>query len=355
VIQLEQLGFSPFFQAQCELMNQPALVPARVAADARDLLPIVGATAPWAHASGRLRLAIETGEAVHPAVGDWLLITDEGDDAVIHHVLDRRTSLKRRAAGSNVREQVIAANVDVFFIVTAVGRDFNPRRVERYLTAVWDSGASPVVVLNKTDLAECTESLLNVLGEVALAVPVVSVSAKAGDGIDALRIHIGKGSTAAFIGSSGVGKSTLVNRLLDREQQSTSPVGVAGKGKHTTSRRELITLPGGGVLIDTPGLREFGLVELDGVDVTFADIAAFSTSCHFADCTHTEEPDCAVIAAVTAGELSAERLASYVRLRNEAAVMQARRSSSQANNSKRRWKSIHKGAKEFYKISTKYR
>jgi ribosome biogenesis GTPase len=348
---LELLGYTPFFAAQAELLNEPHLVPARVVADARDTLPIIGTKATWAHPSGRLRLAIDTGDAERPAVGDWLLVADEGDTAVIHHVLDRRTSLKRRAAGSDTRTQVIAANVDVFFVVTAVGRDYNPRRVERYLTAVWESGASPVVVLNKADLAESVQPML---GEVALAVPIVSVSAQTGQGIDALSAYLGEGASAAFIGSSGVGKSTLVNRLLEDNKQSTLPLGIAGKGKHTTSRRELIALPSGGVLIDTPGLREFGIVELDGLDATFADIVELARACHFTDCTHTEEPGCAVNAAVAAGELPCERLASYLRLRQEAEAAQRRRNVGQSN-SKKRWKAIHKSVKALYKTSNKYR
>jgi len=355
VNQLEPIGFSPFFAAQVELFNQPTLAPARVVADSRGPVPVIGANASWAHPSGKLRSSIETGDSARPVVGDWVLVSEQGESALIHHLLDRRTCLRRRAAGSESRQQVIAANVDVFFVVTAVGRDFNPRRVERYLTAVWDSGASPVLVLNKADLVESSDALVGQLGEVALGVPIVSVSAQTGAGVEALCAHVGYGITAAFIGSSGVGKSTLVNRLLERPQQSTSPLGTAGKGRHTTTRRELIALPSGGVLIDTPGLREFGLVEGDGLDATFAEIRQLARSCHFADCTHTGEPGCAVSAALARGELSAERLSSYQRLRAEAESAKARRDTAHAANTKRRWKAIHKGAKAFYKNSDKYR
>lgn len=352
---LELLGYSPFFSVQAELLGESNLVPARVAADGRDVIAVIGIDAGWARPSGRLRHAIDSGTTERPIVGDWLLVSEEGDEAVIHHVLDRRSCLRRRAAGSDNRAQVIAANVDVFFVVIAVGRDFNLRRAERFLAAVWESGASPVLVLNKIDQVASIDELTRDLTAVAMGAPLVSVSAQTGAGMDALRAHLGTGITAAFIGSSGVGKSTLVNRLLERSQQSTSPLGVAGKGVHTTSRRELIPLASGGVLIDTPGIREFGLVQLEGLDVAFADICSLARQCHFADCRHTHEPGCAVTAAVTTGALSGERLSSYLRLRSEAEATHSRRTAAEASDAKKRKKAINKRVKSFFKNSTKYR
>jgi ribosome biogenesis GTPase / thiamine phosphate phosphatase len=356
VTQLERIGYGPFFAAQLELLNQQNFVAARVAADARENFPILGARAAFAEPSGRLRLAIEEGHAPRPAVGDWLAVSESDNLATIHHVLDRRTCLRRRAAGTDGNLQIIAANVDVYFIVTAVGRDFNPRRLERYLTAVWDSGASPVLVLNKCDLAESVEPLIRAIGEVAPAVPTVCVSATTGNGVDTLQAYLQPGTTGAFIGSSGVGKSSLMNLLCGDTRQQTSPVGPEGKGRHTTSRRELVTLPNGGVLIDTPGLREFGLAEVGhGLDVVFADVLKVAADCHFADCTHTNEPDCAVTLAVAEGVLPSARLQSYLRLRAEAEAAELRRSPQQAGNSKKRWKSIHKSAKTLYKITGKWK
>ncbi len=283
-------------------------------------------------------------------------MSESGDLATIHYVLDRRTCLRRRAAGTDAGVQVIAANVDVYFIVTAVGRDFNPRRLERYLTAVWDSGASPVLVLNKCDLAESVEPLIQTICEVAPAVPTVCVSATTGNGVDTLQAHLEPGVTAAFIGSSGVGKSSLANRLQDDTRQRTSPVGPEGKGRHTTVRRELITLPQGGVLIDTPGLREFGLAEVGhGLDIVFADVLEIARMCHYADCSHTSEPGCAVTLAVAEGTLYSARIQSYLSLRAEAEAAQMRRSPEQLANSKKRWKVIHKSAKAFYKTSGKWK
>jgi len=356
MLQLERIGYNPFFAAQFELLNQPDLCAVRVAADAHDRFPIVGAHAAFAELSGRLRLAIEEGRALRPAVGDWLAVSESGDLATIHYVLDRRTCLRRRAAGTHAGVQVIAANVDVYFIVTAVGRDLNPRRLERYLTAVWDSGASPVLVLNKCDLADSVEPLIHTMGEVAPAVPMVCVSATTGNGVDTLQAHLEPGVTGAFIGSSGVGKSSLVNRLGGDRLQRTSPVGPEGKGRHTTSRRELVTLPQGGVLIDTPGLREFGLAEVGpGLDVVFADVLEFASLCHYADCTHTIEPGCAVTLAVAEGTLASARFHSYLCLRAEAEAAQKCRSPQQLANSKKRWKVIHKSAKAFYKTSGKWK
>jgi ribosome biogenesis GTPase len=289
-------------------------------------------------------------------VGDWVTVTEQGTRAVIQHVFERRTLLLRRAAGSDAQAQAIAANVDRYFVVTAPGEDFSERRLERYLTAVWNSGASPVVVLNKTDLGDELESLTQRIAEVALAVPIVLVSARTGSGLDTLRGHLERGLTAAFIGSSGVGKSSLLNQLLERTQLSTSPLDSTGRGRHTTTQRELVVLPNGAIVIDTPGLREFGLVEEGtGLDTAFADITACSEYCRYADCTHTHEPGCAVLQAARDGELSAERLESYHRLSREAAIAAARRDPSQFANSKKRWRSIHKQVRALGKTNQKYR
>lgn len=350
------MGYSPFFSVQFELLGQPELVAARVAADGRNQFPLIGCGASFGTPSGKLRQEMEDGRVDHLAVGDWVAATEHGALAVIHHVLDRRTQLQRRAAGSDARCQTIAANVDVYLVVTAAGRDLNPRRLERYVTAVWDSGATPVVVLNKTDLAEDVDILLRRIEAAAPAVPIVPVSAHLGSGLDAVRAHLGRGRTVAFIGSSGVGKSTLLNRLVGQEHQPTAVVGPDGLGRHTTTRRELLLLEGGGALIDTPGLREFGMVELGaGLDATFADVASFASSCRFGDCTHTNEPGCAVVEAVACGALSAIRLDSYQRLRTESAAAQARRDPVLGANSKKRTKAISRSVKAMAKLDGKYR
>ena len=275
LIPLEELGFGPYFATQLDALERarPGLVPARIAADGAGIYHLLGSQARLGELSGRLRH--ELSGIDRPAVGDWVAVADDSERAVIHHVLRRRTAMIRRAADTDATAQMIGANVDVFCLVTSANRDLNPRRIERYLTAVWESGANPTVVLNKVDLVDDLAPLSQEIGSVALGVPVVEVSALTGVGIDALREHIGRGATVGFVGSSGVGKSSLVNRLVGREVQHVSDIREDdARGRHTTTRRELVLLPGGGVLIDTPGMRELGLLEDDGgIDATFADIA----------------------------------------------------------------------------------
>ena len=289
-----------------------------------------------------------------PVVGDWVAVNDGVDRAAIQHVLDRRTTLLRRAAGTQAEAQIVAVNVDVFFVVTAVNRDFNERRLERYVAAVWNSGAQPVVVLNKVDLETDLDPLLEAIDRVAIGVPVVRVSAVSGQGLDELRGHIAPGRTFGFIGSSGVGKSSLTNRLLGREAQAVSGLRDDERGRHTTTARQLLVLPGGGVLIDTPGLRELGLLDdVGGIDVSFADVLAFAQQCRFRDCAHAGEPGCAVEAAVETGRLPAARLASYHKLQKEIAAVARKNDPILAGRTKARWKAIHKALRARREIDPK--
>ena len=356
MIALADLGFSPFFSAQVErfALERPGLVPARIAADGPGIYHLLGCQAPLGELSGRLRHEMHGAE--RPAAGDWVAIADAAERAVIHHVLRRRTAMLRRAADTEATAQVIAANVDVICLVTSANRDLNPRRIERYLTAVWESGAAPVVVLNKVDLVADAVPLLDDIAAVALAVPIVQVSALTGIGIDVLRGHVGPGRTVGLVGSSGVGKSSLINRLVGREVQHVSDIREDdARGRHTTTRRELVLLPGGGVLIDTPGMRELGLIEDDGgVDTAFADIAEIARTCRFNDCLHEREPGCAVQAALVSGMLSAERLKSYRKLQREIAAAERKRDPVLAANERRRWKTIHKEMRSREKVNRKW-
>ena len=348
---LASLGFDDFFASQLARLDT-SWVPARIVAEGQSSFHVAGCRAPLADLSGRLLKDLD--KLTRPVVGDWVAVVDGADRASIQQVLDRRTTLVRRAAGTKREPQVIAANVDVFFVVTAANRDFNERRLGRYITAVWNSGAEPVVVLNKTDLDVDLAPLLEAIERAAIGVPLVRASAATGAGLDELREHIGPGRTVAFIGSSGVGKSSLTNRLLGRDVQAVAGLRNDDRGRHTTSSRQLVELTDGGVLIDTPGMRELGLLDDEGgLDTSFADVAAFAERCRFRDCAHEGEPGCAVVAAVESGELPAERLASYRKLVREIAAGQRASDPLLAARTKARWKATHRAMRARSKIDPK--
>jgi ribosome biogenesis GTPase len=342
---LDDLGFRPFFATLFAELQRPDLVPARISGDGQGAWHLAGCRATIGELSGRLRSELEGTN--RPVVGDWVAVTDGGERAIIHRRLERQTALLRRAAFSTVKSQVIAANLDVICVVTSANRDLNPRRVERFLTAVWESGATPVVVLNKVDLAADVRPMIEAIEAVALAVPVVRVSALTGAGLDDLRSYLSRGTTVGFVGSSGVGKSSLVNRLVGREAQRVEAIrDDDARGRHTTTRRELIVLPARGVLIDTPGMRELGLIDDGGgFDAAFADITDLAADCRFADCRHETEPDCAVREALGRGALDPERWASYRKLQREIAAFEARQDPVLAAERRREWKVINKSLK----------
>lgn len=268
-----------------------------------------------AQVSGKLRYnAINISD--YPAVGDFVMLDENDGNAVIHHILKRKSAFIRKAAGTSHDDQVVAANVDTVFICMSLNKDFNLRRLERYISIGWDSGAIPVVVLTKADLCNDIDSILIELSDVAIGIDIMITSSLAND-YENIKKYIKYGHTVAFIGSSGVGKTTLINKLLGEEIFETNELRNDDKGRHTTTKRELILLPDGGIVIDTPGMRELGIENAD-FRKAFTDIDELSQMCKFNDCTHTKEPNCAVKRAIEDGRLSKERLESYFKLKKEA-------------------------------------
>jgi ribosome biogenesis GTPase len=322
------------------------LTPGRVVAEHRGAYQIeTTAGGCGAALGGRLRHEASTRSDL-PAVGDFVAVrfSGPGSPAVIDAVLPRRTAFVRRAAGSRSDDQVIAANVDVVFVVLGLDHDFNVRRAERYLAAVWDSGATPVVLLNKSDLCDGTDVRIQELKDAAIGVGVHAISALNADGFDTFQPYLREGVTVGVVGSSGVGKSTLINRLLGRDVQTTAEVREHdSRGRHTTTHRELFVLPRGGILVDTPGMREFQLsASMDeergragGIGTVFADIARLAAQCRFTDCAHGSEPGCAVRDAVAWGQLDPDRLASYEKLMKELRYEEARSDPSALGERKR--------------------
>jgi ribosome biogenesis GTPase / thiamine phosphate phosphatase len=344
------LGWSPSRAEQFEPYAADGLVPARVAAQHRGAYVVYAESGEHrAEVAGRLRHGALT-SSDFPAVGDWVCLGVEpgAERALIHAVLPRATSFSRKAAGE-VTEQVVAANVDIVLLVSAFGDDLKTRRIERYLAAGWESGAQPVVVLNKSDLADDLAGEIAAVEAIAFGVPVHAVSCLDGSGVTELEVYLAGSRTVALLGSSGVGKSSLLNRLLGWERQEVGDTRADVKGRHTTTHRALVLLPGGGLVLDTPGMRELGLWEAGaGVGETFADVAELAAGCRFADCAHVTEPGCAVRAALADGRLAPERLESYRKLQRELRHLELKadpRARSEARKARRRFaRSLRKSA-----------
>lgn len=325
---LEELGWDADRQAEFEPHRAEGLAPGRVAIQHRGAYVLSTPEGEvWAELPRRLLRASEEDGGSLPAVGDWVGYRGlaVGDRAAVEVVLARRSAFSRKAAWLEAREQVVAANVEVVFIVQGLPLDVNARRLERYLATAWESGATPVIVLTKADLVHDLEPYLGEVEAVAFGVPVHAVSNVTGDGIEALRAYAEPGRTVALIGSSGVGKSTLVNTMLGADVLETRTLRADGQGRHTTTRRELVLLPGGGVVLDTPGMRELQLWEADsGLEQAFADVEELAARCRFSDCGHASEPGCAINEALETGALPADRWESYLALQRELAALHLR-------------------------------
>ena len=348
---LSSLGWDDTFAASFQPFHHDGCLPARVALEhkhAYTLLTPHGELA--AECTGHL-LHHATQRAALPAVGDWVAARLRRGElrADIHGVLPRRTKFSRTAVGDAGGEQIIATNIDTVLLVTALDQNYNLRRIERYLAVAWDSGAQPVVVLNKSDLHADPAAAQADVESIALGAPVVALSATAGDNVDALAPWLVLGKTLALLGSSGVGKSTLINRLVGADRQLTSNISEAvGKGRHTTTRRELLVAPSGALIIDTPGMRELQLWDVDGasLDTTFADVAQLIVRCRFSDCSHRGEPGCAVQAALADESLPLDRWQSFQKLQREQAYAARKADPRLARELKSGWKKINKAARQ---------
>ncbi len=349
---LKMWGWSPTWEATARKLIESGYVIGRVTAVFREqcLLRFSDGER-TGEVSGRFRhLALNA--AAYPAVGDWVLAQTAGPElAIIHGLLPRRNFLSRKEPGQVVQEQVLAANVDVVFVMTAFDLDFNIRRIERYAVMARQAGIEPVVLINKGDLAQADDERLAEARDVNPTGSVHAVSAQSGDGLDIVRFYLPEGTTGVFLGSSGVGKSTLLNALLGHDVQKTKPIRVSdGRGRHTTASRQMFMLPSGGLVIDTPGLREIQLwADESALAEAFSEIAGLAQLCRYKDCTHGPESGCAVKEAVETGTLRADRYEGYQKLRKELAYLERKQDPAAEAENKRRWKNIHRAAQALYK------
>jgi ribosome biogenesis GTPase len=350
---LRLLGWNDRLERAFEPHRNEGSIPARVVREDRGRYRVNDGEEGAAEVAGRFRHEAADRTAF-PAVGDWVAVRGGGGDGArtIVAVLPRTSVFLRHAVGEATEAQVVAANVDSVFVMTGLDLDFNPRRIERFVTAAWESGAQPVVVLNKADVAEDLESRIAETEFAAPGVPVVAISALDASGLDALAPWLAPGASVALLGMSGVGKSTLVNALLGEDRQATSAVREwDSRGRHTTTSRELVPLPGGAILIDTPGMRVLQLwSDPSALDGTFPEIESLARECRFGDCRHEREPGCAVLAAEAAGALQSERLASWRKLQRELRWLAGKQDQRIRLEQAARWKAIHKSMKSHPKL-----
>lgn len=341
--QLELLGWDSDFEERFQRLAVDGGLPARVVADfGAEYLVHDGISTRRAVVGKRLR---DEG-LTRPAVGDWVLMAAREQPDVIDGIVDRRTVFSRKAASIETREQVLAANVDVAFVIAAA-TDVNPRRIERYLAIAWQSGATPVVLLTKADVADSQEELLSELEAVSMGTPVMVTSSVTGDGVDAIARELLPARTGVLLGPSGAGKSTLINRIAGAEIMRTRVIhGPSGEGRHMTSHRQLVMLPLGGMIIDTPGLREAQLWEgEDALGNIFEDVEMLTLQCRFTDCAHDTEPGCAIKDALASGTLDAGRFRSYRKLQRELRAVAAKTDARIRSEERKKWKQISMAAK----------
>ena len=358
---LNQLGWNESFDEHFKPFQAQGFNVGRIAVENRDNYLILTDDQEYnAEVTGKLLFNAQSSSDL-PKVGDWVVLSifETESKAIIHQILPRQTKFSRKIAGSKTEEQILATNIDYIFIVQSCDEDFSLRRLERQQVMVYEGGAKPIVVLNKIDLCDNYEEYVSRVEKTVHDVKIVAVSAKTEFGMEELKRCLKAGQTFAFIGSSGVGKTSLINKIIGDEIFKTNEVrDKDSKGRHTTTRRELIRIPGGGLLIDTPGLREFQLwadeSSLEGsFEEVYSEIAELSQGCRFSDCTHTQEIGCAVIEAVENGTLSNDRYESYLKLFRELTYLKNKQEQKNRYNSKSRFKSISRAIKTFKKLDHK--
>ena len=350
VTDLTTFGWDEFFEANFRTYAGGDYTCGRVALEHKNFFRVYTERGEvLAEISGKLRHEAMNRRDL-PAVGDWVVIRSrpEGDRVMIHAVLPRRTSFVRKTAGSRTEEQIVGANIDTVFLVASLNQDFSVRRIERYLVTAWESGASPILILSKADLCDRVSDRINEVQTVARGVPVHAISVVTGSGFDDVAQYFKRGQTVALLGSSGVGKSTLINQLIGNDHLKVQTVREQDdRGRHTTTHRELILLPGGGLVLDTPGMRELQLWDGDeSLQLVFDDIEALAGECYFTDCRHQDEPRCAVREALGAGTIDSGRYESYEKLQKELKYQARRKDKLSEIVEKKKWKKLSRQASE---------
>lgn len=350
---LNQYGFNDEMLKEFDKILEPGCIPARIITEHRGLYRVICESGErFAEVSGKYHYSLEE-KGGYPAVGDWVVLEAAGseDRAIIHGLLPRRTQFIRRDAWSASGMQVVAANFDYVFICTSLNKNYNLRRIERYLTLAWESGAAPVVILSKADLCEDVEKKVLEVESIAPGVRIHVVSAVNGTGLEELQSYLHEGKTMVLLGSSGVGKSTLINALAGREILKTSEAREDDdRGRHTTTHRQMVLLPQGGVLLDTPGMRELGIVNAEeGLGDAFSDVSQIAARCRFSDCRHHREPGCAVKIALAKGTLDPMRYENYLKLKKEARYMESKENRQLQQAQKQQNKKLSKFVKSHKK------
>jgi ribosome biogenesis GTPase len=343
-LNLTKLGWNTELQKEFEVLNNKEWIPGRVTLEHKRIYRVLTESGElMAEITGKMRYQAG-GRDDYPAVGDWVVLSPRYEEGkgTIHGILPRLSKFSRKVAGETIEEQIVATNINTVFLVNALNQDFNLRRLERYLLLTWESGANPVVVLTKADLCEDVESTVAAVQGVAFGVPIHVTSAKEHMGLEQLQGYLGEGQTVALLGSSGAGKSTLTNYLLGEEKQLVQDIREEdGRGRHTTTHRELVSLPTGGMIIDTPGMRELQLWEADGaISQSFSDVEELADRCFFRDCNHQNERNCAVLEAIQAGTLDDKRYQSYLKLQKELAYLERKNDKKAQLAERDKWKKL---------------